>query len=184
MRVGQGSTTTCILELSYLDLRKPYAGRTFEEPAVVLPFHGALRSEPHRMGASGSGVYRSLSLNMFRCIACNAVVAAVLLTSGCMPSLTTVPALRLQADATQLTTEEREAIIDAITHHVREYFAHWAGVPGLNYDSLVAEYHNAALASPDRRAFGLATLEFFAALENGHTSFSDRWLSAELGQPI
>jgi carboxyl-terminal processing protease len=111
-------------------------------------------------------------------------LAAVIFLSGCMPSVATTAALELEADSAYLTTEQREAIADAITYHVREHFAHWAGVPGLDYDSLVAEYRSAALANPDRREFGLRTLAFFAALENGHTSFSDRWLMSEHGQPV
>jgi carboxyl-terminal processing protease len=74
------------------------------------------------------------------------------------------------------SAEGRWAAVDAIDAHVQRYFAHWEGVPALDYGAARAEYRERALRAEDRRAFSLATKEFLARLENGHTGVSDAWL--------
>jgi carboxyl-terminal processing protease len=113
-----------------------------------------------------------------------ATLVALLLAGGCMPALNTAPQLSLEPAAARLSAADRVALADAVMAHVRAHFAHWAGVPGLDVDSLEAAYRAEVLASDDRRAFGLATLAYLAGLGNGHTGFWDGWLTREHGQPL
>lgn len=76
-------------------------------------------------------------------------------------------------DAEDLSQARREAIILDIDQTIRRRFAHWQGVPGLDYDAAFAAYRAEALAAPDRAAFSRRTRAFVAALDNGHTVFHD-----------
>jgi carboxyl-terminal processing protease len=58
---------------------------------------------------------------------------------------------------------------------VKEYFAHWEGLPaGYDFDQQFRTYLAEALSAPDRRAFSLATMRLVASLGNGHTGFTDQ----------
>jgi carboxyl-terminal processing protease len=78
----------------------------------------------------------------------------------------------------------RAAAVEAVDVHVRRYFAHWEGVPHLDYEAAVVEHHAAALAAPDRRSFALATMRFLGSLEKGHTDVHDAALVRERGAPL
>lgn len=67
----------------------------------------------------------------------------------------------------------RERIVADMDRQIRRHFAHWQGVPDLNYDEAFAAYRTAALAAPDRRSFSLLSEAFVARLNNGHTFFRD-----------
>jgi carboxyl-terminal processing protease len=83
-----------------------------------------------------------------------------------------------------LSREQREAVVAALDLAVRRDFAHFAGVPGLDYAALLTGYWREAMAESDRRAFSLSTIAFLAALKNGHTDFQDDWLWMRDGQPL
>ena len=46
------------------------------------------------------------------------------------------------------------------------------------------DYLHAVFAEGDRRVFDLATMEFLAGLNNGHTLFLDSWLNENYGRPM
>jgi carboxyl-terminal processing protease len=95
--------------------------------------------------------------------ACHAATPAVAPT----PRLTTSDTLSLA---------ERLAIIDKMDAHTRANFAHWQPIAAQSYDSMVTAFRTRATASPLRYDFDLAAFAFAAGLQNGHTSFTDRWL--------
>lgn len=84
-----------------------------------------------------------------------------------------VATVSLPADVDDLSQARRETIISDIDRTIRRRFAHWQGVPNLNYDAAFAAYRAEALAAPDRAAFSRRTRAFVAALNNGHTVFQD-----------
>lgn len=75
-----------------------------------------------------------------------------------------------------LSLAERVRIATQIYHWVTTYFAHWQGVPKLDFEKEYQRYLDEILASDDRRAFSLASMELLAKLHNGHTGFGDQWL--------
>lgn len=83
-----------------------------------------------------------------------------------------------------LALTERAYIASKIYASVQQSFAHWEAAPGLDWDAAYREYLVRVLASPDRRAFDLSTMELVAKLHNGHTSFYDDWLYRQDGGPL
>lgn len=95
-----------------------------------------------------------------------------------------LPSAGLAQQADTLPLARRAWIAAKVYESVQLYFGHWQGVPTLNLDSAYRAYLDEALATADRRAFDLASLAFFAKLQNGHTDFSDSWLWQHYGQPL
>ncbi|MGA8730857.1 MAG: S41 family peptidase [Terracidiphilus sp.] len=60
-------------------------------------------------------------------------------------------------------------------------FAHWQNAPNLDVDAAYRAYLDKALASEDRRAFSLASMEFLAEFKNSHTLFIDMPLAKQGG---
>lgn len=83
-----------------------------------------------------------------------------------------------------LTLDDRRRIVSAMDAFVREHFAHGAALAPGAYDAALARFRTFADSAADRRAFDRAALEFSAALQNGHTSFSDAWLDRVDGQRL
>ncbi|OED00812.1 hypothetical protein A9Z06_12725 [Rhizobium sp. YK2] len=75
------------------------------------------------------------------------------------------------------------AYIGATAYYaIRRYFAHAEGLPGgYDFEARHRAYLGEALEAPNRKAFSLATMRFFASLRNGHTSFWDEELGAADG---
>ncbi|MEZ2218720.1 S41 family peptidase [Rhizobium sp. RCC_161_2] len=75
------------------------------------------------------------------------------------------------------------AYIAATAYHViKRYFAHAEGLPaGYDFEARYRAYLVEAIGSGDRKAFSLATMRFFASLQNGHTIFEDEALSQHAG---
>lgn len=75
------------------------------------------------------------------------------------------------------------AYIGATAYHaIRRYFAHAEGLPdGYDFEARYRAYLGEALDAPNRKAFSLATMRFFASLRNGHTSFWDEELRQQAG---
>lgn len=96
---------------------------------------------------------------------------------GHAPSQTTHP-------NEKLTLDDRIVFASQIYGAIPVYFAHMEGVPNLELDSEYRAYVNTILKSDSRRDFDLATMEFVAKLENGHTWFGDWWLRKTLGQSL
>ncbi len=71
------------------------------------------------------------------------------------------------------------AYIGATAYHtIKRYFAHAEGLPaGYDFEARYRAYLGEALEAPNRKAFSLATMRFFASLRNGHTSFWDEELT-------
>lgn len=72
-----------------------------------------------------------------------------------------------------LDAATKQRVIDDTDRAIRKHFAHWQGVPALDYERHVAAYRKAALDAGDRRSFSLLTRAFVAGLNNGHTQFND-----------
>ena len=88
--------------------------------------------------------------------------------------------LLAQAPAT-ISLQERVIMASQIYHVISTFF------PNLSQEKFDADYKqyvDAAIHAADRREFDLASMEFVAALHDGHTWFSDRWLDRTYGQPV
>ncbi len=83
-----------------------------------------------------------------------------------------------------LNLAERAWIAASIYRTVKEYFAHWSGLPSdYDFDREFRTYLPKALSAPDRKNFSLATMRLVASLENGHTGFTDTGLMANMTPP-
>jgi carboxyl-terminal processing protease len=89
-----------------------------------------------------------------------------------------------QASAEDLPAAERAFVASKIYSSIEIFFAHRAGVAGLDLDATYKAYLAKALGAKGRREFDLATLEFVALLRNKHTQFDDQWLRRRYGQPL
>jgi carboxyl-terminal processing protease len=78
-----------------------------------------------------------------------------------------------QAD-NPLTPARRAWVAGRLYAAVQLYFAHWQDVRQLDFDQEFADYLEEAMASPDRRAFSMASQAFLVRLGNSHTTFYDR----------
>src|SRR5437773_4096635 len=85
---------------------------------------------------------------------------------------------------TKIALEERLWVASKIYASIPIYFAHWQGVRDLDLDATYKEYLKGATSAETRWDFDLLTLEFMARLKNGHTDFSDRFLSGAGGPPL
>ena len=78
------------------------------------------------------------------------------------------------------TLAERAWVAASVYRTVKQYFAHWAGLPAsYDFDARFKAYLPEALNAPDRRSFSLATMRLVASLANGHTNFTDEALYAD-----
>jgi len=87
-------------------------------------------------------------------------------------------------DPDKLSTLDRVAMASQIYASIQMFFGHWKGVPGLNLDTEYDAYLQKILASDKRYDFDLATMEFIAKLQNGHSGFDDPWLRKTFGQQL
>jgi hypothetical protein len=91
---------------------------------------------------------------------------------------------RSASDSPKLSLHDRVWIATQIYSSVSANFAHWRGVPNLDFDKEFHSYLDHILADDDRRNFDMATLALVAKLENGHTRFLDKWFTANFGAPL
>jgi len=103
----------------------------------------------------------------------------VFLIIGCLAQLALA-----QTSGARLTLGERAFTASKIYSMLQFYFSGWKALPELDLDVAYRNYLERALATDDRRQFDLATMEFVARLHNGHTLFSDSWLTQNYGQPM
>jgi carboxyl-terminal processing protease len=111
------------------------------------------------------------------------------LTRRALISLTAVALCSASAAARAQTTDtlsldRRLYLVKEMDAHVRQHFAHWAGLAGRSYDSMVTVFRDSASASAARRDFDRAAQAFTAGLANGHSRFSDEWLLREDGATL
>src|SRR5438309_11759580 len=85
---------------------------------------------------------------------------------------------------TKIPLEERLWVASKIYASIPIYFAHWQGVRDLDLDAAYKEYLKGATSAETRWDFDLLTLEFMARLKNGHTDFSDSFLSKAGRSPV
>jgi hypothetical protein len=104
----------------------------------------------------------------------------VFLIIGCLAQL----ALAQTSSEAKLTLSERAFTASKVYSMLQFYFSNWKTLPDLDLDIAYRNYLDKALATEDRRQFDLATMEFVARLHNGHTLFSDSWLTQDYGQPM
>lgn len=95
-----------------------------------------------------------------------------------------MPGFAQSEDVDTLALAERVWMASKIYSSVQVYFAHRDGVPELDLDAAYRRYVERATAEGGRKAFDLATMEFFAQLRNGHSDFNDPWLWQRYGQPL
>jgi carboxyl-terminal processing protease len=97
-------------------------------------------------------------------------------TAACHSAAPAVVPTPVRSTNDTLPLAERLAIVDKMDAHTRANFAHWQPIAAQSYDSMVAAFRTRASASASRYDFDLAAFAFAAGLQNGHTSFTDRWL--------
>ncbi|OCJ08560.1 peptidase S41 [Rhizobium sp. AC27/96] len=77
---------------------------------------------------------------------------------------------------------DRAHIASTAYHVIKRYFAHAEGLPaGYDFEARYRAYLGEAIGAENRNAFSLATMRFFASLQNGHTFFEDEALSQQAG---
>jgi len=101
-----------------------------------------------------------------------------------MVALILIRPVLAQEGAEDLPAAERAFVASKIYSSIEIYFAHRAGVAGLDLDAAYKAYLDKALGAKGRREFDLVTLEFVALLRNKHTQFDDQWLHRRYGQPL
>ena len=84
----------------------------------------------------------------------------------------------------KLSLHDRVWIATQIYASVNSNFAHWRAVRSLDFDKEFQAYLDQITATDDRRSFDMYTLELIAKLMNGHTRFSDRWLTDNYGEAL
>ncbi|HVZ15545.1 MAG TPA: S41 family peptidase [Terriglobales bacterium] len=89
-----------------------------------------------------------------------------------------------EAERTAIDLQSRVMIASRIYSSIQMYFGHWKGVPSFDLEKEYANYIQQVLVSDNRRDFDLASMEFVAALQNGHSAFGDQWLRDNFGQMI
>ena len=72
-----------------------------------------------------------------------------------------------------LPAADRVSIAQRVYELVQQNFAHWDAASQASVDASFREYMDQARRAPDRHAFDLASLRFFATLRNGHSQFVD-----------
>lgn len=85
--------------------------------------------------------------------------------------------LGAQVPSDTIARTERERVVREIRALVEQRFAHFAAIPDFDLAREGAAYRERALATPSRWEFSLLTRAFIASARNGHTTFSDGWLS-------
>jgi len=85
---------------------------------------------------------------------------------------------------TRIPLEERLWVASKIYASIPVYFAHWQGARDLDLDAAYKEYLKGAASAETRWEFDFLTLEFMARLKNGHTDFSDSFLSQAGGPSL
>jgi carboxyl-terminal processing protease len=80
-------------------------------------------------------------------------------------------------DSSHVSLVLRMRIAASIKENVTTYFAHWQGVPDLDFDQAFDDYVDQIAVTDDRRSFDLATMALLAKLQNGHTDFFDMWFA-------
>ena len=112
---------------------------------------------------------------MSRSIRCAAVVS---LAVSCI--WTCIPAYAADGPDSSLTLNERVYIACRVYASLNN-FAHWQNAPNLDVDAAYRVYLAKAIASEDRKAFSLASMEFLADFKNSHTVFIDMMLAQQGG---
>jgi hypothetical protein len=87
-------------------------------------------------------------------------------------------------ESATIALQDRVVIASQIYSAVQMYFGHWKGVPRLDLEAEYAHYIRQVIASNSRHDFDLASIEFLATLQNGHSGFGDKWLRDQFGQMI
>ena len=109
------------------------------------------------------------------------VAAAILLTLA-LPTLA-LPLARAQTTAapSTISLEDRAMMASQIYHIVTTFFPDLAQE---RFDQDYKQYLATILASDDRHAFDLASMELVADLHDGHSWFYDTWLDQTSAEPI
>jgi carboxyl-terminal processing protease len=87
-------------------------------------------------------------------------------------------------EAATVSAADRAWIASKIYSSIQSYFAHWEAIPGFDLDREYHEYLEKVMGSDDRLQFDLASMEFMAKLQNGHSDFHDDWPFHHLGEPV
>jgi carboxyl-terminal processing protease len=79
---------------------------------------------------------------------------------------------------------DRVEILSRTYGAVRLHFSHWQGVPDLDLEAAYRGALERALEAEGRYQFALVMMEFLACLRNGHTWYTDPWVTANRGSPL
>ena len=89
------------------------------------------------------------------------------------------------SDSETIGLSDRVLIASQLYGGIQLYFGHWKGLPSdFDLEKQYAAYVNKIIASDRRLDFDLASMEFLASLQNGHSGFSDKWMRDKFGQRI
>ena len=88
---------------------------------------------------------------------------------------------QVQAQTGKLSLQERVLIASKIYRIISTVFPHLSQE---KFDQQYSSYVSRILQSDDRREFDLISMEFVAALHDGHSWFYDEWLEQNYGQPV
>jgi carboxyl-terminal processing protease len=101
-----------------------------------------------------------------------------------LAGIPTIHAQKLSGGDT-VSLNDRVLIASQLYAGVQMYFGHWKGLPSeFDFEKRYADYVSKIIGSDSRREFDLASMEFVASLENGHSGFTDKWMRDKFGQKI
>src|ERR1035437_2646500 len=106
--------------------------------------------------------------------------AAIVQLAALFALLSCSPVFAADGPAPGLTLNERVYVASRIYASL-DNFAHWQNVPDMDVEAAYRTYLDKAIASEDRRAFSLASMEFLAGFHNAHTVFMDQALVQQGG---
>ena len=106
--------------------------------------------------------------------------AAIVQLAALFALLSCSPVFAADGPAPGLTLNERVYVASRIYASL-DNFAHWQNVPDMDVEAAYRTYLDKAIASEDRRAFSLASMEFLAGFHNAHTVFVDQALVQQGG---
>lgn len=95
-----------------------------------------------------------------------------------LPERANCPAIQ----GVRISSDIKMVVAASIKSAVQKYFAHWQGVPYLNFQDVFSTYLSEINSTTNRKEFDMATIKLLASLRNGHTGFYDDWLWKNCGQ--
>jgi carboxyl-terminal processing protease len=106
----------------------------------------------------------------------SAIPLIIITAAACHRAPPAAAPVPMPAGRDTIALTARLDIVTRMDAHVRAHFAHWTGMGGRSYDSIVTAFRGRATDAHTRYEFDLAAMAFTAGLSNGHTRFGDSYL--------